>query len=94
MPRTATATAEAFRCLDVSFALPTSFFRWPRLFASYVTPPSWRSSPSLSLEPWRWAARLRIPDMDDVVWSIVYAVESIALGSFLCFFFVFCGCTF
>ncbi|KAL5786684.1 hypothetical protein ACOSQ2_009076 [Xanthoceras sorbifolium] len=35
------------------------------------------------------------PDLsfDDVVWSVVTAVESVALVSMLCFFFLFCGCT-
>ncbi|KAL0348133.1 UNVERIFIED_CONTAM: hypothetical protein Sangu_1041100 [Sesamum angustifolium] len=91
-----TAATAAFRWLDVSFSLPTSFFRWPRLFASYLTPPRWTSSLSLTLgilEPRRWTPRLRLPDMDDVVWSVISAVESVALVSFLCFFFVFCGCT-
>ncbi|PIN17620.1 hypothetical protein CDL12_09721 [Handroanthus impetiginosus] len=87
----------AFHWLDASFSLPTSFFRWPRLFASYLTPPSWRSSSFRltvgTLEPGRWAPRLQLPDIDDVVWSVVSAVESVALVSFLCFFFVFCGCT-
>ncbi|KAI3445434.1 hypothetical protein Pfo_002099 [Paulownia fortunei] len=48
---------------------------------------------SRHLEPGRWTPRLRLPDIDDVVWSVVSAVESVALVSFLCFFFVFCGCT-
>lgn len=85
------------RWLDTGFSLPTSFFRWPRLFASYLTPPNrWSGSLSLalsSLEPGRWAPRIRLPDVDDIVWSVVSAVESVALVSFLCFFFVFCGCT-
>ncbi|KAL7082166.1 hypothetical protein ACP275_14G082500 [Erythranthe tilingii] len=85
------------RWLDVSFSLPTSFFRWPRLFTSYLTPPPrWSSSLSLalgSLDPGRWAPRIPLPDVDDVVWSVVSAVESVAIVSFLCFFFVFCGCT-
>ncbi|KAJ0014224.1 hypothetical protein Pint_19565 [Pistacia integerrima] len=31
--------------------------------------------------------------VDDVLWSLVTAVESVALVSMLCFFFLFCGCT-
>ncbi|GFP87942.1 hypothetical protein PHJA_000937900 [Phtheirospermum japonicum] len=85
--------ATVFRWLDVSFSLPTSIFRWPRLFASYLTPPSWTGVTLRTLEPGRWAPRLWLPDVDDVVWSVVSAVESVALVSFLCFFFVFCGCT-
>ncbi|KAL8540951.1 hypothetical protein ACS0TY_002282 [Phlomoides rotata] len=85
--------AAVFRWVDVSFALPTSFFRWPSLFASYLTPPSPIWSSSFGLMPGRWAPRVRLPTVDDVVWSVVSAVESLALVSFLCFFFVFCGCT-
>ncbi|KAH6819027.1 hypothetical protein C2S51_002630 [Perilla frutescens var. frutescens] len=73
-----------FQWPDSGFPIPASFFRWPRLFASYLTPPSWSSSLGLNLS---------LPDIDDVVWSVVSAVESVALVSFLCFFFVFCGCT-
>ncbi|XP_073138496.1 uncharacterized protein [Henckelia pumila] len=88
------AATSAFRWIDASFSLPTSLFRWPRLFASYVTPPSWSAILTLSaIEPARWATRISLPDIDDVVWSVVSAVESVALVSFLCFFFVFCGCT-
>ncbi|XP_023636665.1 uncharacterized protein LOC111830065 [Capsella rubella] len=52
---------------------------------------------SLSLPRWlSW----RIPELsllsvvvDDVVWKVVTAFESVALVSMLCFFFLFCGCT-
>ncbi|KAG6437442.1 hypothetical protein SASPL_102359 [Salvia splendens] len=83
--------ATVSRLLDVSFSLPTSLFRWPRLLTSYLTPPPrWSSSiASLTLI----SARIRLPDVDDVVWSVISAMESVALVSFLCFFFVFCGCT-
>ncbi|KAL7157636.1 hypothetical protein ABFS83_02G090700 [Erythranthe nasuta] len=82
----------AFRWLEASISLSASLFRWPPLFASYLTPPpiwSWSST----LDPGRWAPHLRLPEVDDVIWSVVSAVESVALVSFLCFFFVFCGCT-
>ncbi|PIN18010.1 hypothetical protein CDL12_09325 [Handroanthus impetiginosus] len=86
----------AFRWLDVSFSLPTSFLRWPRLFASYLTPPSWSSNLGValtSLEPRPWASCLRLPDTADMVRSVVSTVESVALVSILCFFFVFYGYT-
>ncbi|CAA0827269.1 Unknown protein [Striga hermonthica] len=83
--------------IDVGLSLPTSFFRWPRLFASYLTPSAWGDGllgvPLSTIEPGRWAPRLHLPDVDDVVWSVVSAVESVVLVSFLCFFFVLCGCT-
>ncbi|KAL6560627.1 hypothetical protein OROGR_004186 [Orobanche gracilis] len=88
--------ATIFRWLDVSLSLVSSFLRWPRLLPSYLTPPSWTAGLNVAFrtfEPGRWASRLRLPDVDDVVWSVVSAVESVALVSFLCFFFVFCGCT-
>ncbi|KAL2490154.1 Uncharacterized protein Adt_25999 [Abeliophyllum distichum] len=97
--------SSAFRWIDTSFSLPTSFIRWLRLFTSCFTP-TWSNGFSLSsfttsLEPRRLASLLRFPDLDfssfyivdTVVWSVVSAVESVALVSFLCFFFVFCGCT-
>ncbi|GLT96436.1 hypothetical protein SLE2022_140580 [Rubroshorea leprosula] len=31
--------------------------------------------------------------VDDLVWPLVTAFESVALVSMLCFFFLFCGCT-
>ncbi|CAI9768905.1 unnamed protein product [Fraxinus pennsylvanica] len=104
MSRWSTA-ASVFRWIDVSISLPTSFFRLLRLFASYLTP-TWSngfnlSSFTTSLEPRRLASLLRFPNLDfssiyivdTVVWSVVSAVESVVLVSFLCFFFVFCGCT-
>ncbi|XP_019059003.1 PREDICTED: uncharacterized protein LOC109117014 [Tarenaya hassleriana] len=48
---------------------------------------------------WRWLTWRR-PELsylsmvvDDVVWRVVTAFESVALISMLCFFFLFCGCT-
>ncbi|KAB2065139.1 hypothetical protein ES319_A09G070200v1 [Gossypium barbadense] len=31
---------------------------------------------------------------NDVLWTVVTAFESLALVTTLCFFFLFCGCTF
>ncbi|KAH7865131.1 hypothetical protein Vadar_002625 [Vaccinium darrowii] len=85
----------AFRWLDeFNFSPPTSIFRWPgRLVSSYLTPPSW--SHGLSVFSPRWSPHNLINSsiVDDVVWSLVTAVESVALVSMLCFFYVFCGCT-
>ncbi|MQM09620.1 hypothetical protein Taro_042495 [Colocasia esculenta] len=45
-----------------------------------------RRWPSLDLH------RLRLSLVDSVLWPLVVAVESVALASMLCFFFLFCGC--
>ncbi|XP_034219178.1 uncharacterized protein LOC117630587 [Prunus dulcis] len=41
----------------------------------------------------RWWPELSLSIVDDVVWPLVTAFESVALVSMLFFFFVFCGCT-
>ncbi|KAJ0014226.1 hypothetical protein Pint_19567 [Pistacia integerrima] len=43
----------------------------------------------------QWGQMFTVSELgvDDVVWSLVTAVESVALVSMLCFFFLFCGCT-
>ncbi|CAN1129549.1 hypothetical protein LINPERPRIM_LOCUS17502 [Linum perenne] len=43
--------------------------------------------------PHRWWPELGFSIVDEVVWSLISAVESVALVSMLCFFFLFCGCT-
>ncbi|PRQ42422.1 hypothetical protein RchiOBHm_Chr3g0457471 [Rosa chinensis] len=60
-----------------------SWWRFTSAFRSSMgwTPRSWLPELSLSIV------------VDDVVWSMVTAVESVALVSMLFFFFVFCGCT-
>ncbi|CAN1281696.1 hypothetical protein LINPERPRIM_LOCUS17821 [Linum perenne] len=68
-----------FRWPELGISLPTSSFRWPDLDFS------WRwSQPSL-----RWLEF----SIDEVLWSLVTAVESVALVTMLCYFFIFCGCT-
>ncbi|XP_019084704.1 PREDICTED: uncharacterized protein LOC109126080 [Camelina sativa] len=59
---------------------------WPIHFTSSGSVPRWLSwrRPELSL--------LSVV-VDDVVWKVVTAFESVALVSMLCFFFLFCGCT-
>lgn len=57
-----------------------SALRWPQ---HYLTAMSWPST---------WITR-ELSFVDDVVWSVVTAVESVALLSMFCFFFLFCGCT-
>ncbi|KAJ4825102.1 hypothetical protein Tsubulata_016814 [Turnera subulata] len=83
--------------------LSTSAFRWLRGvdLVSYSYIPSsaagilqWWPAQHLA-SPRRWpemAADLSVL-VDDVVWGVVTAVESVALVSMLCFFFLFCGCT-
>ncbi|KAJ8529632.1 hypothetical protein K7X08_036467 [Anisodus acutangulus] len=102
------SSTSAFRWIRASFSLPTSFMRWPRLFTSYWSPRShndvvstssfpWNSiSFAFSPRQWSWSwpdLDLPFSIVDSIVWSIISAVESVALVSFLCFFFVFCGCT-
>nr|XP_009796219.1 PREDICTED: uncharacterized protein LOC104242818 [Nicotiana sylvestris] len=100
------SSTSTFRWLRVSFSLPTSFMRWPRLFTSYLTP-NWSprsrdgvvsawSGISFAFSPrsWSWPdLDLPFSIVDSIVWSIISAVESVALVSMLCFFFLFCGCT-
>ncbi|WCJ43070.1 hypothetical protein M5689_023833 [Euphorbia peplus] len=68
----------------------TSMFNWLGFYSSL----RWSSGGSLR-DPTRL---LRWPDLsfsivDDVMWSLITAFESVALVSMLCFFFLFCGCT-
>ncbi|CAN0855276.1 hypothetical protein LINGRAHAP2_LOCUS6167 [Linum grandiflorum] len=69
-----------FRWPELGLSLPTSSFRWPDLDFSWQR---W-SQPSL-----QWLEF----SIDEVLWSLVTAVESIALVTMLCYFFLFCGCT-
>jgi hypothetical protein len=41
----------------------------------------------------RWSEFMNISIVDEFVWGIVTAFESVALVSMLCFFFLFYGCT-
>ncbi|KAG5565305.1 hypothetical protein RHGRI_001262 [Rhododendron griersonianum] len=77
----------------INFSPPTtSIFRWPvRLVSSYLTPRSWSHGLSpFSLPRWSPHSRINSSIVDDVVWSLVTAVESVSV---LCFFYVFRGCT-
>lgn len=58
----------------------SSALRWPQYYLTVMSSPS------------RWITR-ELSFVDDVVWSVVTAVESVALLSMFCFFFLFCGCT-
>ncbi|KAK7278028.1 hypothetical protein RJT34_23049 [Clitoria ternatea] len=68
-----------------------STFRWVMTEisnrSSYITP---RWSPRRLL---RWSGLMSVSIVDDLVWRVVTAFESVALVSMLCFFFLFCGCT-
>ncbi|KAE9589551.1 hypothetical protein Lalb_Chr21g0310201 [Lupinus albus] len=79
--------ASAFRWLMLEFSGGSSMTRWPGMVASYITP---RWSPRRLL---RWSGLMSVSVIDELVWSIVTAFESVALVSMLCFFFLFCGCT-
>ncbi|GLT72383.1 hypothetical protein SLA2020_443220 [Shorea laevis] len=76
----------AFRWLDLECVISlgrSSVSRWPSFVSSYLSP--------------RWATRSLLMSfswiVDDVVWGLISAFESVALVSMLCFFFLFCGCT-
>ncbi|KAG5240250.1 Transmembrane protein [Salix suchowensis] len=72
-----------FRWREFGFSMPlSSIFRWPEFDFSYFTT-------RLSLESFRWLDFF----IDDVLWTFVTVLESVALAALLCFFFVFCGCT-
>ncbi|KAI5579474.1 hypothetical protein POPTR_008G102400v4 [Populus trichocarpa] len=60
----------------------SSIFRWPEFVFSYFTT-------RLGLESFRWLDF----SIDDVWWTFVTVLESVALAAMLCYFFVFCGCT-
>ncbi|XP_039155296.1 uncharacterized protein LOC120286822 [Eucalyptus grandis] len=86
----------SLRWLDFSFPLRSSIFRWPQLVSSYFTAARRVGGGGGGLG-WgflRWPELgLGFSILDDVVWSLVMAFESVALVSMLCFFFLFCGCT-
>ncbi|KAJ7980424.1 Transmembrane protein [Quillaja saponaria] len=73
----------SLRWPEFDFSFPSSIFRWPLIDFSYFTT-GW------NLEGLRW---FNFSIVDDVLWSFVTALESIALVAMLCYFFVFCGCT-
>ncbi|CAI0551783.1 unnamed protein product [Linum tenue] len=80
-----------FRCLRLDFAY-SALPRWPGFItASYLTP-RWVRRGVQNWGPQRWS-ELGVSIVDELVWSLVSAVESVALVSMLCFFFLFCGCT-
>ncbi|KAJ6762557.1 TRANSMEMBRANE PROTEIN [Salix purpurea] len=91
--RWSTSTFRQWLGLDLSYftsslwSSPVSVLRW---WPSHLTanPSSW------------WVTRrlLRWPELDfsivdDVVWSLVTAFESVALISMLALYLLFCGCT-
>lgn len=83
-------SAPSLRWLDSFFPLRTSIFRWPRVMSSYLGGAhQWGLAPGDLL---RWMD-FELNFLDDVIWSVVTAFESVALVSTFCFFFLFCGCT-
>ncbi|KAG8648322.1 hypothetical protein MANES_09G177901v8 [Manihot esculenta] len=93
-------STSTFRWLGLDFAYSSlrssSIFRWMQFMSSSYSSTWW--APRGVLVNWdsqwflRWSA-LDFSIVDDVVWSLITAFESVALVSMLCFFFVFCGCT-
>ncbi|XP_021898704.1 uncharacterized protein LOC110815294 [Carica papaya] len=75
--------------------------RWSSAFMSYTSGFAWRWLPRTGFTEWnpgrylRWWPESNVLSMvvDDVMWRVVTAFESVALVSMLCFFFLFCGCT-
>ncbi|KAF8039308.1 hypothetical protein BT93_B1750 [Corymbia citriodora subsp. variegata] len=69
-------------------------FRWPELQIQF--PPSilrWWPGQGLShLTAWLNFRRLDLV-VDDVLWTLITVLESLALVAMLCFFVSFCGCT-
>ncbi|KAL8216775.1 hypothetical protein R6Q59_011259 [Mikania micrantha] len=84
--------------------LRRSMFRWPgfggiriHVFSSYIsTGWSWTSQ-ILSHITGGWSGegfrRIDTWIVDDLLWNVVMAVESIVLAFMLGCYFVFCGCT-
>ncbi|TKY52316.1 hypothetical protein E2542_SST23836 [Spatholobus suberectus] len=65
----------------------SSVSAWPETLASYISP--WWSPRRLL----RWSGLMSVSIVDELLWGVVTAFESVALVSMLCFFFLFCGCT-
>ncbi|XP_019058722.1 PREDICTED: uncharacterized protein LOC109116907 [Tarenaya hassleriana] len=66
--------------MDLPSYLTSSWiFRWPEVDFSYLSLSSLRMS-GFSI-------------IDDVLWSFVTIVESLALVAMLCCYFLLCGCT-
>ncbi|KAK9724968.1 hypothetical protein RND81_05G112000 [Saponaria officinalis] len=87
MSRIWTATTSIFRRPEIRiqnfYSSFSTVLRWPSdSFSSFTT--GW------STESLRW---LNFWVVDNVLWSVVTFVESLALFALLCFFFTFCGCT-
>ncbi|KAJ8766434.1 hypothetical protein K2173_022493 [Erythroxylum novogranatense] len=76
----------ALRWTEFGFWLSTSIFRWPEFLPSSIFRWPEFDFSYLSL---RW---LEI-SIDEVLWTFVTVLESVALVAMLCYFFVFCGCT-
>ncbi|CAL1397481.1 unnamed protein product [Linum trigynum] len=76
-----------FRWPELGLSLPLSSLRWPEFDFAYLRTGTWWwwSQPS----PLRWLEF----SIDEILWSLATAVESVALVSMLCYFFLFCGCT-
>ncbi|CAL5184255.1 unnamed protein product [Lathyrus oleraceus] len=73
-----------FRWPELDLSLPWSLFRWPVLDLSY-----WSGGRNFQETLLRWNFWL----VDDVLWALVTCIESLALLTMLCYFFLCCGCT-
>ncbi|KAL6990122.1 hypothetical protein U1Q18_015870 [Sarracenia purpurea var. burkii] len=68
---------------EFDFSIATSSLRWPEINFSDIAV-GW---PSLSFRSWFDYS------IDNVLWTFITVVETLALAAMLCCFFTFCGCT-
>ncbi|XP_002865738.2 LOW QUALITY PROTEIN: uncharacterized protein LOC9301812 [Arabidopsis lyrata subsp. lyrata] len=86
-------SASRWTLMDLPSYLSSSWaFRWPEVNLSYRWPVN------LSYLSSGWNMRLlslsgNLSIIDDLLWSFVSIVESLAIVTTICCFFLFCGCT-
>ncbi|CDO98738.1 unnamed protein product [Coffea canephora] len=74
----------SIRWPEFEFSVPASIFRWAAgIDFSYFTT-GWSAS------TFRW---LGFSIVDNAMWTVITVLESVALVTMLCYFFIFCGCT-
>ncbi|KAK6242938.1 hypothetical protein QUC31_009347 [Theobroma cacao] len=81
------ATSAFRRVASELVSFRSSILRWPQFVSSSMFVPRW------GFFGWPELSSFSFSVVDDVVWGLITAFESVALVSMLCFFFLFCGCT-